>query len=188
MKANVHIDLQKVYVLPTIVGLPETEPLQMGYWYGITSITGRVVGCHVTLETGANWTRIPISALRWHSKAKKSLDSSGIQPWDCFSYFVEYTRFPFLRDMRVQLLDRKQHDATSTGRYLFTLDWLDPDGEGPFAEFPEQHKQGHVIAVDDGTIRVRPNNMLRWQDKALFELDKPLPRYHAIDKVYRGEI
>lgn len=186
LQSSVSIDLQRVYVSSEILGLPGNVVFVKGYWYGVTSIPGRQLGCHVMLENGANWTRIPVKFLRTKPEyVPEHISEKLVQPWDCFGYTVEYQRFPFLRDMRVKLLDRpKAHDV---GRYMFTLDWTDPNGEAPFAEFPEQHKQAHVIACDDGTVKLRPNNMLRWLDTALFDLKEPLPRYRAIKDVYRGE-
>jgi len=186
IQSSVSVDLQQIFVNAEALGLEDGPRFIPAYWYGVVSIPGRQLGCHVMLENGANWTRVPIKFLRTKCDfTPEYVSEKLVQPWDCFGYTVEYQRFPFLRDMRVKLLDRKT--AFDVGRYMFTLDWTDPNGNAPFAEFPEQHKQAHVIACDDGTIRLRPNNMLRWIDSALFDLSEPLPRYKAISKIYRGE-
>lgn len=179
MKFNADIPLHRVYIAKSNFGLTESGFFE-AYWYGVTSIAGRSIGAHVTLENGANWTRVPIHWLT--HKPVVYGKPEYIQPWDCFGYQIEVNRFPFLRDQDVKLLDKDVK-----GIYSFTIDWADPEGTSPFAEYPEQHKQMHVILGQDGLIYLRPNNMLQFRDKALYTLDKDLPRFKAITEIYRGE-
>lgn len=181
MNFNQNTPLTQVYIIPKYLGLSSTEPIP-GYWYGITSIPGRMLGCHVMLENGANWARLPLHALL-HENIAINIDPQEIQKWDCFSYDIQVIRFNFLRDQPVQLLD----DPDIKGRYLFTIDSADIQGAAPFSEFVEQHKTFTVIACDDGTIRTRPNNMLRWLDQALYDTKEPLPAFTAQTQVFRAE-
>jgi hypothetical protein len=57
-------------------------------------------------------------------------------------------------------------DRTKTkisGKYLFTLDWHNPDTnrlDDGYSENPGQHKCGHVIQRDDGNFAIQPNNRI----------------------------
>jgi hypothetical protein len=82
--------------------------------------------------------------------------------------------------------DVGKEEPVGEGLYAFTVDWCDQDGTSPFAEFPEQHKQMHVIQCHDGAFRARPNNMLRYIDPALYDLVE-IPKFKAQAVVYRAE-
>jgi len=181
MQFNQNIPLTKIYVIPKYLGLDSLEPIP-GYWYGVTSIPGRMLGCHVMLETGANWARLPLHALLITDKMVITTKNE-IQRWDCFSYDIQVIRFDFLRDQSLQLLDQPQ----IKGRYLFTIDSADPQASSPFSEFPEQHKTFTVTACNDGTIRTRPNNMLRWIDSALYDTKAPFPQFNPQTQIFRAE-
>jgi hypothetical protein len=50
------------------------------------------------------------------------------------------------------------------GKYLFTLDWHNPDSnrlDDGYSETPNEHKCGHVIQRDDGNFAIQPNNRVR---------------------------
>lgn len=68
------------------------------------------------------------------------------------------TRFSWLLNAKVEYVSRSR--VNRVGRYLFTLDWASPDGQGT-AELPGQHKCGHVLELEDGNYAVQPNNRLR---------------------------
>jgi hypothetical protein len=53
------------------------------------------------------------------------------------------------------------------GNYLFTVDW-----QGSWADIPDQHKNHHVIAGEDGNIYAYPNNKILWHDASY---NVPLP-------------
>jgi hypothetical protein len=59
-------------------------------------------------------------------------------------------------------LDRTKQNIF--GKYLFTLDWHNPDSNilnDGYSENPGQHKCGHVIQRDDGNFAIQPNNRVR---------------------------
>jgi hypothetical protein len=50
-----------------------------------------------------------------------------------------------------------------SGKYLFTLDWHNPDSnrlDDGYSETPDEHKCGHVIERDDGNFAIQPNNRI----------------------------
>lgn len=179
MNFNVNIPLTKVYIKPDFLGL--TGNNLPGYWYGITSIPGRGIGCHVMLESGANWARLPLNSLLHKDVQIETVDLKQIQMWDCFSYDIQCIRFNFLREQPIIFLDNNLK-----GNYLFTVDSIDSEGGSPFSEFPEQHKTFTICSMKDGTIRSRPNNMIRWIDNALYN-NIELPKFKRIDKIFKAE-
>jgi hypothetical protein len=67
--------------------------------------------------------------------------------------------------MRMSYLDRSK--TTVPGRYLFTLDWHNPETnilDDGYSENPGQHKCGHVIQRDDGNFAIQPNNRVRLKE------------------------
>lgn len=178
---NLSIPKQRVYLDHALLGA-EPGPIA-GIWYGITLIQAQMMLAHVMLDNGANWARVPIHWLRTNQKAIwLPVSTSEAMRWDTFSYHGDVTRFPFLRNQMADLLD-----SCLAGRYLFTVDYFDPDGDAPFAECPEQHKQHHFFDCDDGAIRARPNNMLRWTDPALYEPFGHPPKYQRVYDQYFAE-
>lgn len=181
MNFNQNIPLTQVYVIPEYLGLSSVD-LIPAYWYGVTSVPGRMLGCHIMLENGSNWARLPLHSILNKNQITYK-NPNEIQKWDCFGYDIQVIRFNFLRDQAVQLLDLPE----LKGRYLFTIDSCDPQGIAPFAEFPEQHKTFTIVACEDGTIRSRPNNMLRWLDPALYNVSEKLPSFKAQTHIFRSE-
>ena len=83
--------------------------------------------------------------------------------WDSFGYTANVHAFEFLKNHRVQAMGRDK--AIRHGRYLFTIDWAKDN----WSETPDQHKNHHVIALDDGPWIAYPNNRLLWIDPSWIE-------------------
>ena len=67
--------------------------------------------------------------------------------------------------MRMSYIDRNKKNVG--GKYLFTLDWHNPESnilDDGYSESPGQHKCGHVIQRDDGNFAVQPNNRIRLKE------------------------
>lgn len=128
--------------------------------FGATSIPGRALGFTMVTERGAEWCRLPISALV-HKQDAPNPPVDHLQLWDCFSYDFGVIRYQFLGRCKVQLKDKQWYH----GDYLFTFDWFDADRsrvETCFAEIPEEHKSAHFIALDNGCYVAQPNNRIIW--------------------------
>lgn len=179
---NLAIPNQRVFIKHSHLGVDDPTPIA-GNWYGLTLIQAQLVLCHVMFDNGANWARLPLHWLRTNKEAvNKDITPGEAARWDCFSYEGDITRFPFLRNQMADLVD-----IGIAGRYLFSLDYFDSKGQAPFAESPEQHKQHHFFDCDDGIIRARPNNYLRWTDKALYDPYEEVPRYQRVFDMYWAE-
>lgn len=181
---NLDIPLTKVRVDTRFLTAGEEPGLVDGYWYGVTIIPARIIGCHVTLMDGANWARLPFHALRSYDCSSSNIEITPAQAqlYDCFSYFGEAHRFNWLRGQPAELLDVKVR-----GYYLFTIDYFDPDGRCPFGEEPEQHKQHHILECEDGIFRARPNNFVKWTDTALYRPFEVRPPYRRQREVFSAE-
>lgn len=180
MNSTLDIPLQKVYVHNRFLG-KELSGVTKGYWYAITSIPHRAFICHVMLENGANWAGLPLNALASIPVATETT-LQICQSYDCFSYDAQVIRHHFLRDQTAKCLR-----TNLKGRYLFTVHSVDPEGKAPFAEFPEQTKTFTFIESEIGAILARPNNYLRWQDKALYDTESKIPRYERNSVIHWSE-
>jgi hypothetical protein len=147
---NISISLQ--YGLAAIPGLSEITPVAI---HAARSRSGKCLTFHVHLQGGAHYSLLPIDKI-FHKAPETKYEIGDLQPWSCFSDSVEYVVFDKMRFSRVMILPLK-----TWGSYIGTFDWLDND----YSDMPEEFKQGHFIALDNGQYGVFPNNMLLFHDK-----------------------
>ena len=134
--------------------------------FGIASIPGRAVLFHTLLTNGAIFWRLPISAF-----IQKGFECSGVpnqnlvdlELWNSFSYYPSVNTFDFLIGQKCKYLgvDKKFY----AGEYLFTIDWAHPEPnilDTEHSEIPQEHKCGHVLALDNGNYAIQPNNRILW--------------------------
>ena len=134
--------------------------------FGMASLTGRAVLFHCMLENGAIFYRLPISAFFQRSYAVSSVPRTKLDElelWNSFSYYPAITTFDFLGGSKCKYLgkDKKFH----IGAYLFTIDWAHPEAnvlDSDHSEIVDEHKCGHLIALDDGNYAIQPNNRILW--------------------------
>lgn len=134
--------------------------------FGVASIPGRSPLFHFMMEDGGIWWRMPISAFCMEPGTPEE-DIHNLVLWNSFSPYITATEFYALKNMRMSYRNRKK-EAVS-GKYLFTLDWHNPDFnmlDVAYSENPGQHKCGHVILRDDGNIAIQPNNRVLVFDPA----------------------
>lgn len=124
--------------------------------FAVASLPNQVPLFHFHTEDGGIWWRMPIHAFCSRAGAE-ALPLDELMLWDSFSYYCEAIRFDWLTNKRMEYTSRS--GVKRGGRYLFTLDWYDPDGS-TIAEAPGQHKCGHVIELECGNYAVQPNNRL----------------------------
>lgn len=131
--------------------------------FAVASLIGQVPLFHFHTEDGGVWWRMPIHAF-CSKPDSPALDLEELMLWDSFSYYCEAIRFDWLINKKVEYKSRS--GVMRAGRYLFTLDWYDPNGTS-IAEAPGQHKCGHVIELDDGNYAIQPNNRLLVYDPSV---------------------
>lgn len=132
--------------------------------FGVASVKARSPLFHFLMEDGGLWWRMPINAFCIKPNVKE-VDIHNLVLWNSFSPYVSVTKFEALANMRMIYTDRQKNKIS--GKYLFTLDWHNPESniiDTGFSETPGQHKCGHVILRDDGNFAIQPNNRVRLLD------------------------
>jgi hypothetical protein len=129
--------------------------------FGFRAEPARVPMFQIMLASGAQWARVPIHKIC--SKPCEPLDLDQVVWWDSYGYEFAVHEFGFLKNHAVTALGRD--GVVRKGRYLFTVDWM----QSGWSEAPDQHKNHHLIALDDGPWIAYPNNRLVWHDPAWIE-------------------
>lgn len=134
--------------------------------FGIASIPGRAVLFHTLLTNGAIFWRLPISAFiqkGYECSRVPNQNLVDLELWNSFSYYPSINSFDFLIGQKCKYLgvDKKFY----AGEYLFTIDWAHPEPniiDTEHSEIPQEHKCGHVLALDNGNYAIQPNNRILW--------------------------
>ena len=128
--------------------------------FGVSSVQNRSPLFHFMMEDGGIWWRMPINAFCKEPNTPE-VDLHNLVLWNSFSPFISVTKFGNLANLSLHYVDREK--AKVNGKYLFTLDWHNPDtnvlNDG-YSESPSEHKCGHVIQRDDGNYAIQPNNRI----------------------------
>ena len=129
--------------------------------FGVSSVQNRSPLFHFMMEDGGLWWRMPINAF-CTKPGVPEVDLHELVLWNSFSPNVAVTKFANLANLKMSYRDRNRNVVT--GKYLFTLDWHNPDSnrlDDGYSETPNEHKCGHVIQRDDGNFAIQPNNRVR---------------------------
>ena len=129
--------------------------------FGVSSVQNRSPLFHFMMEDGGLWWRMPLNAF-CTKPGVPEVDLHELVLWNSFSPYVAVTKFANLTNLRMSYKDRQKN--VIQGKYLFTLDWHNPDSnrlDDGYSETPNEHKCGHVIQRDDGNFAIQPNNRVR---------------------------
>ena len=129
--------------------------------FGVSSVQNRSPLFHFMMEDGGLWWRMPINAF-CTKPGVPEVDLHELVLWNSFSPYVAVTKFANLTNLKMSYRDRNRNVVQ--GKYLFTLDWHNPDSnrlDDGYSETPNEHKCGHVIQRDDGNFAIQPNNRVR---------------------------
>jgi hypothetical protein len=129
--------------------------------FGVSSVQNRSPLFHFMMEDGGLWWRMPINAFCKEPNTPE-VDLHELVLWNSFSPNVAVTKFANLANLKMSYRDRNRNVVS--GKYLFTLDWHNPDSnrlDDGYSETPNEHKCGHVIQRDDGNFAIQPNNRVR---------------------------
>lgn len=159
----IYCQIRREYLYDLKLNKGQTEDCVV---FGLTSIPGRAVLFHTLLTNGAIFWRLPISAF-----IQKGFECSGVpnqnlvdlELWNSFSYYPSVNTFDFLIGQKCKYLgvDKKFYAS----EYLFTIDWAHPEPnilDTEHSEIPQEHKCGHVLALDNGNYAIQPNNRILW--------------------------
>jgi hypothetical protein len=129
--------------------------------FGVSSVQNRSPLFHFMMEDGGLWWRMPLNAF-CTKPGVPEVDLHELVLWNSFSPYVAVTKFANLTNLKMSYRDRQKNVVQ--GKYLFTLDWHNPDSnrlDDGYSETPNEHKCGHVIQRDDGNFAIQPNNRVR---------------------------
>jgi hypothetical protein len=150
--------------------------------FGLTSMAGAATLFHIMLPNGAVFFRLPISAFFQKSYDRPDVPDMQVdelQLWNSFSYYPSVHSFGYLISQRGKYFgkDKKFY----YGKYLFTIDWAHPESnilDTEHSEIPDQHKCGHVLALDNGNYAIQPNNRILW-NISNFTFNSDIPDYNV---------
>ena len=129
--------------------------------FGVSSVQNRSPLFHFMMADGGLWWRMPINAF-CKEPGTPEVDLHELVLWNSFSPNVAVTKFANLANLKMSYKDRNKNVVK--GKYLFTLDWHNPESnrlDDGYSETPNEHKCGHVIQRDDGNFAIQPNNRVR---------------------------
>lgn len=154
--------------------------------FGITCSPGQAPLMHCMLPNGAIYYRVPLHAFTTN-KDVEMLPPHQAYFWDSFSYYFTVQKFMYLREMGCNVLI-KGEKKPSPGTYMFTVDWLEPDGEiqSLDAEIPDENKCHHFIHLDNGNFVAYPNNRILWREPSFIVRDE-LPDYRTNTHKWNAE-
>jgi len=178
----IYCKIRKEYLYDLREHQGETEDCVV---FALGSISGRATMFHCLLGNGAIYWRLPISAFvqrrissNVHSTQMEHQDLEDLQLWNSFSYYPSVTVFDFLKGQRCKYFS-KTKNKLYYGEYLFTIDWAHPESnilDTEHSEMPDQHKCGHVLALDNGNYAIMPNNRILWSIPS-FTTSSSVPDY-----------
>jgi hypothetical protein len=148
--------------------------------HGISSTPSRSLGFHALLENGARWSDLPLHALA-HKQGAPELPLEELSLFDAFGYDITVTEYEYLRELEVEA--KLRSGRKELGVYVLSLDWI----RNGWSDFPAQHKELHLIALDSGGFAVLPNYNCRFREASFVDPTQPLPPYRAQSTVWHSE-
>lgn len=146
---------------------------------GVVALEGRAPMFTAMLRNGALWARLPLHAFCFEPAAALPLYTLCL--WDCLSYDVTVHEYAYLGTLRADVFCGD--GQIRSGAYLFTLDWC----KSPYSEMADQHKQHHLIRLDDGQIAAMPGNRLRWHEPSWVKPFTEKPGYKVVTSIWTTE-
>lgn len=144
-----------VNVKNSFLGPQMCEGVTAAIWHGVYSREGQVLQCHVLLESGANWSGLPLHAISISDNF--SQPQEVVQPWGCMGKDIEVWNCTYLEGLECNIIK----PVALTGRHTgIVIDWSDG-----FSRYPQEHKPLNLIQLDTGQFTLVPNNFATYKDK-----------------------
>lgn len=129
----------------------------------LISAPGHALRFSVLTERGALFHGVPIHMLALRPGAPE-MPLETLCLWDAFGIFAVAYQDTLRHGMSVEV---KLGDGNVyEGESLFSIDWFEPlpyrTLSHGWSEMPEQHKEAHVLALDNGRLAAQPGNKLIW--------------------------
>jgi len=154
------------------------EGYTKGIWHGVFGRMNQVISCHVLLESGANWSGLPLQSIS--TKDNYTYNHHMLMPWSTMGEKIDCIHMPYLEGMECETIQVIKTKARHTG---LIVDW-----EDGFSKYPQEHKPLNLIELDNGQFALYPNNYLIYQDKHFVseKSKENLKFYLREEKLYWG--
>ena len=135
--------------------------------------------CHVLLESGANWTGLPIHAIS--TKNTFEFNADNLMPWAAMGEDLDIFNVKYLEGLECQTIN----SIKSKGRHAgIMIDWKDG-----FSRYAQEHKPLNMIELENGQFAFLPNNFVVYDDKHFVNKDAQsnFGHYKRGEKIYWGK-
>jgi hypothetical protein len=158
-------------------------------WISAKAINLRAlyIECYLP-EYGALYDKIPISGYTTGVTSTLELPLEELEIWDAPAYHLTCITKEFLKNSRVGY--RSPNHGIIPGKYMFTIDFANPDPNLPnvnCAEIPAEHKSMNVLELDNGQYCLSPNNRVLFYNKSLNPEQLKTPTFHYSTHIFSVE-
>jgi len=126
-----------------------------GIWHGVYGRVHQTLMCHVLLETGGNWSGLPLHAIS--TTDDFSIDRKNLMPWSAMGDNIETFHSVKLEGLDASIIKPIPNKGRHTG---IIIDWADG-----YSRYPQEHKPLNLIELDSGQFALMPNNYILYEDK-----------------------
>ena len=165
-----------VNVKNSFLGPDMPEGVTPGIWHGVYSRESQVLMCHVLLESGANWSGLPLHALSFTHDFRFS--SEKLMPWGAMGTETVVWSSRYLHGLACEV----HAPIAAPGRHTgLVVDWADG-----FSRYPQEHKPLNLVLLEAGQFALLPNNYLTYKDAHFVDPDARanLKNYRRGETVY----
>jgi hypothetical protein len=152
------------------------EGVTPGIWHGVYSREAQVLMCHVLLESGANWSGLPLHALSFTHDF--GFSSEKLMPWGAMGTETVVWPSRYLHGLACEV----HAPIAAPGRHTgLIIDWADG-----FSRYPQEHKPLNLVLLEAGQFALLPNNYLTYKDAHFVDPDARanLKHYRRGETVY----
>jgi hypothetical protein len=128
--------------------------LTRGIWHGIYAREHQTLMCHVFLESGANWSGLPIHALS--TSDNFDFCRKDLMPWSAMGEDTQTWHSHYLSGLSCNVHSPFQGAGRHTG---IIIDWADG-----YSRYPAEHKPLNLIELNSGQFALLPNNFATYND------------------------
>jgi len=159
------------------------EKMPIGFtpaiWHSVFCRSNQVLMCHVLLESGANWTGLPIDAIS--TKESFEFTSDDLMPWASMGEDLDIFNVKYLEGIECQTIEPMESKGRHTG---IMIDWKDG-----FSRYAQEHKPLNIIELENGQFAFLPNNFVVYDDKHFVSKNaqENLKYYKRGEKIYWGK-
>jgi len=168
---HLYVNVKNSFLGP---GMP--EGVTPGIWHGVYSREAQVLMCHVLLESGANWSGLPLHAMSTTHDFRFS--SEHLMPWGAMGTETVVWSSRYLHGLACEV----HAPIAAPGRHTgLVVDWADG-----FSRYPQEHKPLNLVLLEAGQFALLPNNYLTYKDAHFVDPDARanLKHYRRGETVY----